>query len=289
MSTLDFSTFHSRLHLVGTLTLETALRIGAGKSTEAAGPDLPVVKDALHRPYIPGSSFKGVLRSWLEATLRTLRNDLACDLFTKEDNPVSVKGICLTMNDAKSQDGTTIVKGVKTLKEDFKDNTEGLSDLLWQRSCRICRLFGAPWLASKVLVKDLQVVEPWFDQWYLLRDGVGIDRDTETAAPGLKYDLEAVPAGTSFTFELMVENATAAEKGLVLLGLREFEHGHLPIGGGRSRGLGWVQLAIDWEKSGYVDKDSLPDYLHTGEMAKIEEETRKEWLESFWAEVKPHA
>lgn len=289
MSPLDFSTFHSRLHLVGTLTLETALRIGAGKSVDAAGPDLPVVKDTLHRPYIPGSSFKGVLRSHLEALLRSLRSDLTCDPFTKEDDPVSVKGICLTMKDARGPDGKPIVKGVRTLKEDFKADPQGLNEILWSRSCRVCRVFGAPWLSSKVLVKDLLVVEPWFDQWYLLRDGVGIDRDTETAAPGLKYDLETVPAGTRFTFELMLENASPAERGMVLLGLREFEQGRLPIGGGRSRGLGWVQLSLDWEKSGYVDQAGLSDYLRTGEMARVAEETRKEWLTSFWEEVTPHA
>lgn len=289
MSAMDFSTFHSRLHLIGVLTLETALRIGAGKATEAAGPDLPVVKDALRRPYIPGSSFKGVMRSRLESLLRSLRYDLACDPFRKEDDPGSVKGFCLTMKDARGPDGRVIAKGVQTLKAELQKDPQGLNDLLWQRSCQVCRVFGAPWLASKVLVKDLSVVEPWFDQWFLLRDGVGIDRDSETAAARLKYDFEAVPAGTRFRFELMVENASAVEKGLVLMGLREFEDGRLPLGGARSRGLGWVKLELDWARSGHVDGPTLPEYLKTGQMPIVTPEIRQGWLNAFWQEVRPNA
>jgi CRISPR/Cas system CSM-associated protein Csm3 (group 7 of RAMP superfamily) len=61
----DFTQFHNRLQVTGTLRLRTALRIGAGRSTAAAEVDLPVIKDAVGRPYIPGSSFKGALRPFL--------------------------------------------------------------------------------------------------------------------------------------------------------------------------------------------------------------------------------
>jgi CRISPR/Cas system CSM-associated protein Csm3 (group 7 of RAMP superfamily) len=58
-----FDTFKNRLERIGTLTTVTALRISAGRSTEPIGSDLPVIKDALGRPLIPGASFKGALRS----------------------------------------------------------------------------------------------------------------------------------------------------------------------------------------------------------------------------------
>jgi CRISPR/Cas system CSM-associated protein Csm3 (group 7 of RAMP superfamily) len=70
----------------------------------------------------------------------------------------------------------------------------------------------------------VSIWDTWFDH-YLTRDGVGIDRDTETAAEGLKYDFEAVPSGTEFEFEMVIENASEAELGVALLGLREFELG----------------------------------------------------------------
>src|SRR5215204_5368781 len=59
--------FIGKLILEGDLHCETGLHIGAGKGTlEIGGADNPVVKDAFGRPYIPGSSLRGRLRSLLE-------------------------------------------------------------------------------------------------------------------------------------------------------------------------------------------------------------------------------
>ena len=56
-----------KLILEGDLHCETGLHIGAGKgSLEIGGADNPVVKDSSGRPYVPGSSLRGRLRSLLE-------------------------------------------------------------------------------------------------------------------------------------------------------------------------------------------------------------------------------
>ena len=56
-----------KLILEGEMHCETGLHIGAGKgSLEIGGADNPVVKDAFGRPYVPGSSLRGKLRSMLE-------------------------------------------------------------------------------------------------------------------------------------------------------------------------------------------------------------------------------
>ena len=56
-----------KLLLDGEMTCETGLHIGAGKgSLDLGGADNPVVKDAFGRPYVPGSSLRGKLRSLLE-------------------------------------------------------------------------------------------------------------------------------------------------------------------------------------------------------------------------------
>src|SRR5256886_16401651 len=56
-----------KLILEGDLHCETGLHIGAGKgSLEIGSSDNPVIKDAFGRPYIPGSSLRGRLRSLLE-------------------------------------------------------------------------------------------------------------------------------------------------------------------------------------------------------------------------------
>jgi CRISPR-associated RAMP protein (TIGR02581 family) len=70
-----FETFENRLELSGILYTVTALRVSQGRSLEPIGADLPVVKDALGRPLIPGSSFKGAMRSRLESFLRGILGD----------------------------------------------------------------------------------------------------------------------------------------------------------------------------------------------------------------------
>src|ERR687887_2349868 len=58
-----------KIILEGELHCETGLHVGAGKgSLEIGGADNPVVKDAFGRPYIPGSSLRGKIRSLLEQT-----------------------------------------------------------------------------------------------------------------------------------------------------------------------------------------------------------------------------
>src|SRR6266508_3878919 len=56
-----------KLILEGEMICETGLHVGAGKgSLEIGGSDNPVVKDAFGRPYVPGSSLRGKIRSLLE-------------------------------------------------------------------------------------------------------------------------------------------------------------------------------------------------------------------------------
>ena len=56
-----------KLILEGEMACETGLHVGAGKgSLEIGGADNPVVKDAQGRPYVPGSSLRGRIRSLLE-------------------------------------------------------------------------------------------------------------------------------------------------------------------------------------------------------------------------------
>src|SRR5882724_11031721 len=59
--------FQGKLIVEADLACESGLHIGAGKgSMEIGGADNPVVKDAFGRPYVPGSSLRGKLRSLLE-------------------------------------------------------------------------------------------------------------------------------------------------------------------------------------------------------------------------------
>ncbi|MCT7971068.1 type III CRISPR-associated RAMP protein Csx7 [Laspinema olomoucense] len=237
-----FETFTNRLKISGTLTTITALRIGAGRSSEPIGSDLPVIKDAFGRPLIPGSSFKGALRSRLESFLRGIWGS---------DRH-------LVANPANEQEWSITASEIKKIKDEYR-NDLSLTEAIVNQTDLISSLFGSPWFASKFQVRDLTVLaENWFGQ-YQERDGVAIDRDTETAADGKLYDFQVVPAGTEFEFRAVVENAEKWELGLLMIGLHQFETQQIPLGGGRSRGLGVVELDI--EKMLWVDVEGHPEFL----------------------------
>jgi CRISPR-associated RAMP protein (TIGR02581 family) len=244
-----FDTFKNRLEITGTLTTVTALRISAGRSTEPIGSDLPVIKDALGRPLIPGSSFKGALRSRLESFLRGI---------VGSDRKIVANP---AVNDEWSLTATELSefkeKILKNVKQEEKEDR--LNDFILSNTDLISHLFGSPWIASKFQVRDLTVQpDAWFGQ-YQERDGVSIDRDTETAADGKLYDFQVVPAGTPFEFKAVVENAEDWELGLLTIGLHQFETEQIPLGGGRSRGLGVVKLEID--KMRWIDVEDHPEFL----------------------------
>lgn len=240
-----FDVFKNRLELTGTLWTVTALRVSQGRSLEPIGSDLPVVKDALGHPLIPGSSFKGALRSRLESFLRGILGN----------------NRKLVANPAIEEEWSLTSDELKTLKKQHEHDFE-LTVAIQNQTDLISHLFGSPWLSSKFQVRDLTVSPTsWFGQ-YQERDGVSIDRDTETAAEGKLYDFQVVPADTPFEFKAIVENAEEWELGLLMVGLHQFETEQIPLGGGRSRGLGVVRLELT-EKWWFDYPDKQPGELIT--------------------------
>lgn len=208
--------FHNQLVLQGKLVCDTAVRIGTGESHEPAGTGLPVIKDAFGYPFIPGSSLKGVLRSRIESFVRAALQGRrgAC-------NPV----------------GGKVDWCVSEMKSEMRPED------LYEQTCLVCRAFGSPWLASKIQICDAMLAdrELWFGQ-YQVRNGVAIDRDTQTVSGKQLYDYEVVPAQTRFALQLVAENLRDAQIGMLFIGLRPFVRREIAIGGGRSRGLGMVEL-----------------------------------------------
>ncbi len=304
MGSHDFSTFASRLHFHGELTFSSGLRIGASRSTRVDEPDLPVLRDAFGRPYIPGSSFKGALRSYIEAVLRALQaqpgfdSNLAClsvgkpTKWAEKEDPAR----CLTQSEvallkkaAKGEWKTFAAWKHPTLEARVQQVATGLAPearldrALRDLSCWTCRVFGASWLASKVLIRDLHLANAELSWPADVRDGVAIDRDAGRAADGMKYQFEALAPGAAFELEILVENATPAELGLLWLGLAAFVRGDVQLGGARSRGLGWCTLEPAWEQSRFVDQNNLLDALFAVETVagNLAEDQPKAWVQAF--------
>ncbi|MEJ5312387.1 MAG: CRISPR-associated RAMP protein Csx7 [Anaerolineae bacterium] len=294
----DMSAFHSRLVLRGVLELRTGLRLGAGRDTEIeAAADLPVLKTTDGRPYIPGASFKGAWRAAVESLLRGLpghqEQNLACVSVPRDEETVPPL-ICLTTAAVSRLKETPPERWSKVLDGRVTQvQGKSLDEALRILSCWVCRTFGAPWLAGKVLVKDLLVSTDWSNLARpAVRDGVAIDRDKRSAAPKRKYTYEVVLPGTPFDVEVVIENAGDAELGLAWLGLLAFQRGQIPLGGGRSRGLGWCELKVDWANSQWLTPDNLamalfPDDPATvpGSLAKVGPTQAMGWLKAFLGQI----
>ncbi len=109
------------------------------------------------------------------------------------------------------------------------------------------RLFGLEELCGRVLVRDAELIDP---EDYRLARGEHHAEDEFTAGvfAGSKFDRTALIAG-SLRFEVVVEaesNTDLDQAARVLLPALELARlGHLPIGGSKWRGAGWVRWAIE--------------------------------------------
>ena len=212
--------------LTASLVFDTAWRIGSGKEGETMG-DLGVILDPKGQPVLPGSSLKGKLRS----TCETLSHALGLSA-------------CMLNHDASGVQCTSDVNYYsKVLRADYqKALQKGLGcRLQWidDNTCDVCKLFGSPVQAGRLWVSD-GLLEEWASV-VQVRDGVVIDRDSQTAVNGLKYDYEVVPPGSRFQLCIDLENPT--DQNMALLGAALFEwYAGSSIGGFTSRGLGRFHL-----------------------------------------------
>lgn len=219
--------FERRYVFAGRLVTVTALHIGGGRAT-LAPTDSPVLRGPDQKPFIPGSSFKGAFRSTVEK-LGTAVGLRCCGL--TED------GLC------PGAPGETQKRFHEKRAEEEWSEQRMLEELdgksAW-KLCPTCRLFGASFLASKVFVDDLALFD-WAGTTQI-RDGVAIDRDSERAVDGLKYDFEVVPPDATFNLRITLEEPSETDLALTCAGLSEFVSGLAGLGGKRSRGLGRCRL-----------------------------------------------
>ena len=211
--------------VTASLVFETAWRIGSGKEGETMS-DLGVVLDPSGQPVLPGSSLKGRLRN----TCETLAHALGLRA-------------CMLNRDASGVNCTSDVNYYRKVREAYREASQkGLHERLqWidDHTCNVCGLFGSPVQAGRLRVSDGALKE-WASV-VQVRDGVVIDRDSQTAVDRLKYDYEVVPPGSRF--ELCIDLENPSHQNMALLGAALFEwHSGSSIGGFNSRGLGRFHL-----------------------------------------------
>jgi CRISPR-associated RAMP protein (TIGR02581 family) len=257
----DFYSFKNRYFITAELILDRPLHIGKGTSLEPTGTEMPILKTPDGRPYLPGSSVKGVIRSEFERMLRTLdslrvkmngNRIWACNIFDEKEK-------CIPQHKGINPNRKSIEELEEECKEKGRINEEKFTQRIMENCCTACSIFGSTEIASRIYFKDIFILERNIAIKTEIRDGVAIDRDTGTAKKGAKFDYEIAPAGCSFKFEAILDNVETWEVGLIGLVLQSWQAGGIAIGGKKSSGLGWGRLQnIKLEK---VDEKGLLAYL----------------------------
>ncbi|MFZ7187443.1 type III-A CRISPR-associated RAMP protein Csm3 [Avibacterium avium] len=205
------------VEIKATLVLKTGLHIGSGDSEmHIGGIDNPVIKNPItQRPYIPGSSLKGKIRSLLEWRSGAVKDKpLAISDIKTAAQPEMVKDILRLFGiNADTKNEQDIVKEIGVARLGFWD----------------CE-FTPDWRAH-LEQNNLPATEAKFENT--------IDRITSTA--GNPRQTERVPAGAKFEFKVTLRQFEQDSDKLVelfLKGLRLLELDSL--GGAGSRGYGKV-------------------------------------------------
>ncbi|WP_448591862.1 type III CRISPR-associated RAMP protein Csx7 [Thermoflexus hugenholtzii] len=291
-----FAEFRNRTWIHAILEMQTALAVGSRLSLDPVGTDMPVIKDPEGRPFIPGSSIKGVVRFQAERMLRAANRKWACDPFDDPCVPATRKDV--KHRDQKSKEELweeavkTAEKEAKEVQARSREHARSADEIfmesLMRHSCMACRLFGSPWMAGRVAFKDAHLKNHEdLPVWTQIRDGVGIDRDLGAARAGVKYDFETVIPGAQFRIEIVAENLEDRELGFLLAVLRMWKEGGIAIGGKSTRGPGWGVLKDI--QIYQVTPDNLLDYLSSSQKAERKEDELIEAFMSWWKREGGHA
>lgn len=183
--------------------------------------------------YLPGTSLKGAMRSQAERVLRGLGFDEICDPFNRHSQ--CRKGP--RRQHRQSQRGR-------------RRPPPPSSEEIFNVQCPACQTFGSLKVAGRLNVEDAY---PWdadsgngtaAANATETRCQVGIDRLTGQAKGKALFDLEVVIDGT-FRTAIRLDNFALWQLGLLGALLDDMDQGDLPIGFGKSRGLGQVGVAVE--------------------------------------------
>lgn len=234
----------------------TGLHIGEGNnSIEIGGIDNAVIKDAEGKPYIPGSSLKGKMRSLMEFAEGKVKDDLmVVSKWGSNERKERVPEICIHMCDDKD--------------------------------CPVCGLFGRNHgshdkkiggkidltnavIPTRLIVRDAKLIESSITdemkenldlEWTEVKFENNIDRITSKANP---RQSERVPAGAEFEAEFVVnryevdgndDGQRYLEKFIKAMKLLEDDY----LGGQGTRGNGkvkFVDIEIVYKDSSDYEKE----------------------------------
>ena len=256
-----FDEFLNKYIITGNIRTTTGVYIGGNTNVfEPHDVDNILLKDVNGLPFIPGSSLKGVLRSYLEKILKGIGKDVC-----------SVPNLCSDKFKNKEARNNILAE----IKKENKDNAERnelklVSENIYNELCEVCHLFGSGVSAAKLLIRDLKVIESSF-KGYEVRSGNAIDRDKNKTIKGALYTMEIIPSDTLFDMKMILENPDETDLRNTAFLLRSMEEGDIAIGGNVSRGLGG--FVLENCKIQHINKDNIMNSFIDGqkEYVKIDD------------------
>jgi CRISPR-associated RAMP protein (TIGR02581 family) len=229
------------------ITTTGPLLIKSGHAT-VSGPNMtPVLTFRNNRQevFIPGSSLKGAFRSHVERVVSSLKRHVICYPFSVEADKEADQE--QRKRDYRESCGEMFNKIAKKdddgLGKQRSKRLDARKDIIYAASCPVCRLFGSTSFIGRIAINDAYLT-PDTKEFKELRDGVGIDRLTGGASHGAKFDLEVVSTGVAFETDIHLRNFELWQLGMLFIVLQDMEDELIPLGSGRSRGLGKVKAEI---------------------------------------------
>ena len=229
----------------GELINEGPLRIGAGREPPLESTaDLAVIRirhQGEVKPYIPGSSLKGIFRT-NAGLLLSMKNPKIkpCDGLARSTCP-DIKNI--SVNGEEIRLGNYIER---RLREGF---SEEAMERFFKGACLLCKVFGAPHYAGRLNFSDSYPLQPYTIG---TRTGMSIDRRTGAVYKGALYTVEYIEPGAVFSFNLHARNLPNYVLGMLAATIRRISEGEVKIGGFKSRGFGKARI----EKLKIMNRDS---------------------------------
>lgn len=249
-----FEKFKNRLEIRGTIVTTTAMHIGAAEQDFTPNSKVNLcLKNPNGLPFIPGSSLKGVLRSFLGSLLKS-------EIGKKYGN-----GECCTITRMCLSKGTNDYDEYSKLSKDRSTGSDKkLAEYVEKKICMTCRIFGSGANAAKLLIRDAVVNEQTFSRDYEIRSSVKINRELGVNANQMFFTTEVVPQGTEFELFAVAENIKSDEWECIRALFLALEMEMIQIGGMTSRGLGGVKLK-NIEVS-YLDANNIFDAIFKQEL-----------------------
>ncbi len=245
--TLKGEGLQNRYRITGKLVTVSPLHVGAGGEREITDPprrprprraeapspqEAPethtastVMKDASGKPSIPGSALKGVMRHWLLNVFQGLGDDWATH------RPASEYGELANLGQEEQIERVRTFSWLEVL---FGTPLHEGKVEVWDAAC-LTEGMSAPDSLLRWDEKSLTYIDT----------SVAIEPETGTAVEHLLYQSEVVPPGVTFELNVVAQNLSEIELGMVLLALKGFNSTIYPVRVGARGGRGYGRLRFE--------------------------------------------